>query len=260
MKNIMKKMNKGVVFASGMLLLLCLVLIMGATYVGVKKGEIVGAYVEYIDEDTITVTAGYGECNGSRFELTSDASHDMTSLITTQDFHYIYIDDSASSYPTPTIIDSTDEPSWSDSKLGYYYGNDRCIGVVRNMGFVGHAHVDCFVNNSSQKYVHTNWRVLLTGGEPDYSHQTLEATAHIPVNAIAVSVVAHNTDTDDVVDISVGADEYQDSQLHMEAYEHAKISGWIQLARGGSRDLQWRGDDDDDDAFGVSLLSYQIER
>ncbi|KKK65081.1 hypothetical protein LCGC14_2977750, partial [marine sediment metagenome] len=57
---------------------------------GVNNGQIYQAYVEYKDSDTISVTAGYGECNGSYWKITSKTDHDMTSLAAGEDFHYIY--------------------------------------------------------------------------------------------------------------------------------------------------------------------------
>jgi hypothetical protein len=260
MKNMTNKMNKSIVFVSGMLLVMCLVLMMGATYVGVKKGEVYLAYVEYSDSDTITVTSGYGECNGSRFELTSTTSHDMTSLATAEDFHYIYIDDSASSYPTPTIIDSTTEPSWSDSKLGYYNGNDRCIGVVWSSD--SGATVAEFVNNSSQKYCGA-FEALLETGNPTWEWQTLEATAYIPVNAVAVRL--HVSGADFVNgNVLVSVKTYEDSNgvISKNRYTEQRVdeTAWFELERGASRDLQWKGNDDDSNFFFISRFGYQIER
>jgi len=82
------------------------------------KGKIHGANVTYFDSNTITIRTGYGECCGEYWEITSETNHDLTSLATGEDFHYIYIDDNDSSYPIPTIIDSTTEPVWSDSYQG----------------------------------------------------------------------------------------------------------------------------------------------
>jgi hypothetical protein len=103
------------------------------SYSVASPGMIHRAFVSYKDSDTVTIQPGYGECSLSYWEITSPVDHDMTSLATGEDWHYIYIDDVNSVYPTPTIKDSTVEPVWSDTKLGWYNGYDRCIGVARGV-------------------------------------------------------------------------------------------------------------------------------
>ena len=103
----------------------------GAKYITMPAGMIHRAYVTYKDTDEVTVKTGYGECNGEFWEITSDVDVDLSSSLPSgEDFLYIYIDDSASSYPTPTIIGEPNEPSWSDAMQGWYFGDDRCIGAI----------------------------------------------------------------------------------------------------------------------------------
>jgi|GEM_PF-2323874 len=226
----------------------------------VPKGMIHMAYVEYNDSDTIDVTVGYGECNGSYWEITSTTSHDMTSLASGEDWHYIYIDDSASSYPTPTIIDSTTEPAWSDSKLGYYNGDDRCIGVVWSSS--GSATLDQFMSNSNGRYcVDDILKQVLDDGNPTNSWQTVEATAYIPVNAIAVYVQGQNFDVGpDSVRVEVSAYESGCPRAYNRSYYGACEFEWVDLERGSSRDLRYKGEDNDDNTFDVYIHGYQIER
>ena len=78
----------------------------------------------------VIITAGNFEANGKIYVLNADTTHTLTSLASAQDFHYIYIDDSASSGSTPTFIDSTTEPVFDTVKLGWYNGDNRLVGVV----------------------------------------------------------------------------------------------------------------------------------
>jgi len=58
----------------------------------------------------------------------------------TDDWSYLYIDDSAVQTEGTNIISNTElidnvsEPSWSATKLGYYNGADRCIGAFKTNG------------------------------------------------------------------------------------------------------------------------------
>jgi hypothetical protein len=119
------------------------------------KGDIKGLVLKYVDTDTIYLTAGYGECNGHYFTLASDELYDLTSLGSTEGFHYIYIDDSASSYPsTPVFIDSTVEPAWSDTLQGLYNGYDRCVGVVWSFGNSSIVNFNTVVNGNLVEYIY----------------------------------------------------------------------------------------------------------
>jgi len=95
-----------------------------------EVGGIRGFIPKYNTTTAITLTAGKAEANGKIFDLSSDVSHAMTSLLSAYGLHYIYIDDSASTEPTAVFIDSLTAPSWDVAKCGWYNGDDRCIGVV----------------------------------------------------------------------------------------------------------------------------------
>ena len=86
-----------------------------------------------VDDDTITVGSGVYEVNGTITKITSTITTTAHGEAGT-DFVYLYID--YSEIPSDnvllqaTLIWSTTEPSWSDSLLGWYNGNDRCIFAV----------------------------------------------------------------------------------------------------------------------------------
>ncbi|MCP4153759.1 MAG: hypothetical protein GY757_38895, partial [bacterium] len=209
----------------------------------------------------VTVTAGSGRCDGTEWEITTEIDVDLSGVLPTgEDFIYIYIDDSASSYPTPTIIGSTTEPAWSDSKIGWYNGSDRCIGVVWSpdssatvVDFSATADLECIVDDTTL----IGWAVYL--GNPNGSYQTAETTAYIPVNATKVRLNASNNDSGEL-QILVGAYENTACHLVSDGYNSIFFSGWIELERGWSRDLKWSGQDNDNNNFCVSIIGYTIER
>lgn len=231
-------------------------------YISVPLGTIHDVYVEYNDSNTIDITAGYGECNGNYWEILTKTSHDMTTLASGEDFHYIYVDDDGSAYPDPNIYDSTTEPSYSESKLGFYNGNDRCIGVVWSPD--SSSTMLEFTNNINQQYIMStsgnSVKQILQSGNPDGTSQFLEATAYTPVNAIAALLIAQNSDMDSNLSLWVEAYESHFSRIFDQGYYRCAASGWIELERGASRDFKWNGYDDDDNNFNVHINGYQIER
>lgn len=239
------------------------------SYLGVQKGMIHLAYVEYKDSDTVTITAGYGECNGHYWEVTEPIDYDMTGLTTAEDFHYIYIDDANSLYSDPIFTDSTTEPVWSNAKLGWYNGNNRCIGVVWSPA--GSATILEYVITSDLKWMAKNTnqyiKLALQNGDPDGQDQFLECSDYSPVNSKAILIAASNADTNDTVFVQVHTSDSQYGKLRSNACSSAydvtvtaAINGWLELPRGSSRDLYWSGDDNDNNVFSIHIDGFQIER
>jgi hypothetical protein len=242
-----------------------MILVIGSAFVfghDPVEGYINGAYVVYSSSSYIIVKPGNGECSGTAWEITSDTSVDLSSVLPAgEDFVYIYIDDSASSYPTPTIIGSTTEPAWSDSNLGWYNGDDRCIGVVWVNSY---GNIEEFQNNCQLEYIAVDNAVkqVLTNGNPNSSWQTLEATAYMPVNATAVYTVCSNMDSGDRVLVLLATYETDSQQQGgRDNYGGSILTrGWLSLERGASRDLQWYGEDNDNNTFNVWIYGFRIER
>jgi len=245
------------------ILIVLMILILGSvfTFADTHKNVIFGAYVKYKSSTEITVTAGSGRCNDTFWEITSEIDVNLYSVLPAgEDYLYIYIDDSGSSYPTPTIYGDTTEPTWSDSKIGWYYGNDRCIGTV---WVNSSSNIEQFQNNSSLEYIpYQPIKEVLTGGNPTGSYQTVETTAYIPINATAVYVTALNRDSDgDSCYVAVSPAENANSRLVNSTYKSwSYIYGWLSLDRGFGRDLQWNGSDDDNNEFKIKILGYRIDR
>ena len=93
---------------------------------------------EYSTSSSISINPGRyhhnGSSNGERIlKWDSSLSYSFTSLGTSE-WQYLYIDNSALSGETLTaamLRNSTTGPSWSDTKLGWYSGQDRCILALR---------------------------------------------------------------------------------------------------------------------------------
>lgn len=230
----------------------------GATH----KNVIFGAWVKYNTSSSIYVTAGSGRCNDNFWEVTSETSVNLSSVLPAgEDFLYVYIDDSASSYPTPTFIGSTTEPAWSDSKAGWYNGNDRCIG---SLWCDSYGNIVEFQNNESQEYITFSpdmIKELVTNGNPNGAWQTVESTAYIPVNAKSVYLWANNSDLNGEVFLQVAPYENTHNRILARGYYcQVNTLGWMPLQRGWSRDLKWYGKDDDDNYYLLRVYGYCIER
>lgn len=226
-----------------------------------NKAAIWGAEVVYNSGTEITVREGSGRCNDNFFEITSEIDVNLYSVLPAgEDFLYIYIDDSASSYPTPTIIGSTTEPAFNSTQNSWYNGNDRCIGVV---WCDSSGNIVEFQDNRKQEYilVGANLKTVLSNGNPSGSNQTVETTAYIPVNANAVFVTANNSDTSASVTVQVSPNENGGAAMKQSGY-NTKLytTGWLYMQRGWSRDLKWLGENDDDNLFEILIHGYRIER
>ena len=74
------------------------------------------------------------------FQLGAGGSNADNSALGNDDWYYIYLDDSAivtagtNVIAAAQIVALTNEPAWSDSKRGWYSGNDKCIFAVRTNG------------------------------------------------------------------------------------------------------------------------------
>lgn len=243
-----------------------------SSYYGVMKGTIKGAYVTYNGSEDITVTAGYGECNYRYWEITQNTDISMEDFfpLTAGEYIYIYIDDSASTYPTPTIIGSSAAPTWSESHLGWYNGSDRCIGLIWCADRWSFGQFTVQGNGNSIRYIPSEPMVsLVSGGTPTGLWITITNTSdNCPVNSTAVKVFAYETDSGNV-DLTITSYENEPSggsmgwsdsyELACAGYNRGSINGWIQL--GASRDISWRGaSDDDPQSTYVYLVGFEYER
>lgn len=243
----------------------------GAAVIRSLTGYIEGFVVKYNSTTAITVEAGIIEANNKIYNLASDAIHNMTSLAAAIDIHYIYIDDDASSPPTPTIIDSTVEPAWSDAKRGWYNGDDRCIGAVRSpaasatleyfsVKIIGGKNIEHTIGRKDQ---------LATNMDPSGAWQipnTQNTSGVIPVNAVSVNINLNGGDVGAGVGIyatnaemaAVNISVFQGCFEQFQYYWNGLVTGFFPL--GASRDIRIAGENDDDNTLSAWLFGYGFSR
>ncbi len=115
------------------------------------QGAVVRPQFEYKDGDEIYIDPGVYHHEGTTewgvywnaqitFQLGSGGSNAASDDLNNNDWHYIYIDDSAVVTAATNVLtaseflNDTTEPTWSDAKHGWYNGSDRCIFAVRTDG------------------------------------------------------------------------------------------------------------------------------
>ena len=233
------------------------------------KGTIEGAYVSYYDsDDSIKITPGYGECNGHYWEITEPVYVNVMGIPgpTGDVLRYFYINDSQSSFPTPTIYYSMTSPTWSDAKLGWYSGNDRCIGVLWYGGAWVYPHTKFTVHGDGRlvRFIPEEPIVVCVNGDTPTGSWALmigEDSGSYPVNSTALSISGYATDTGPVMLAVTASDIASTGKLCRELYcmgfKRCSISGWIQL--GDSRDLSWIGEADDDSVY-IYLNGFEYQR
>lgn len=113
----------------------------------------------YVDADTITLQSARYHHNGTAEQITkwdsaltynfgSGGSNAGSENLGASEIHYLYIDDSELSGSTITaarLINNTTAPTFSATELGWYNGNDKCIGAFLTDG-----------SSNLLEFIHTN--------------------------------------------------------------------------------------------------------
>lgn len=243
-----------------------------ATGYSMGLGSIEGYVVGYSDIDTVTITSGFVEANGSFYTLASGTTHDMTSLASGFDFHYIYIDDSESTAPTAVIIDATTEPAWSDAKRGWYNGDDRCIGVIASPS--GSSIINPFmVNGNNSKGI-----VCETGSGTDFIMGTnmnpisgwqipniKDGSAVTPVNATEIKMFIKNSDISQPVAHYLASIEFATLETNIDLGPYISLSyvwdgstTWVIL--GSTRNVVVAGYNVADNDMDVDCKGFKYSR
>jgi hypothetical protein len=233
-------------------------------------GRIEGFLIKYEDATHVDIEPGIIKANGSLYTLSSTYNHLMTSLAAGYDQHYIYIDDDASTPPTPTIIDSTTEPAWSHAKNGWYNGDDRCIGAVPSKSAASQLEY-FFGYKISDRLV----KVMIGGAafqlasvmNPNGAWQTpntQESSYYTPVNAKAVGIRMYNTDAGNPVKMSWTTSENAvitttptDVGTRETSYDELMFT--TKGALDVSRNVKISGLDTNDNNLGAWVVEYDIE-
>lgn len=118
--------------------------------------------------------------SGLTFTFGPGGSNGASESLGASEFHYLYIDDSALSGNILTAArfrNSTTGPIWSDIKLGWYDGNDRCVcAFLTNSSsqILQFWHINDFIRwdsplNPYTGVPDTNWSTQVTFSIPNFS-------------------------------------------------------------------------------------------
>ena len=252
---------------------MCIFLLMGTTLRPTQvgyKGDIKGIVCGYSDADTVTISAGYCDCNGTLYTQAAATTHDITSGVAGQ-FVYIFLDDSASSPSTPVYRSEdsgVETPAYSAAKQGWYSDQtvaDRAVGRVHCSGA---ATMYQFITyKMSDTHIRTQRISVLLGTEQNptgawIAPDDFESSVKLSVMAIEACMYTQSIDIHGAV---FYVTSYEASQVIANFYNFplsststngtASIIDWIPL--GASRNIRYGAADDDDD--GSNYLTLMAE-
>lgn len=231
-----------------------------------------GFVVKYDTTTSIAITSGEIAANGKIYNLSADTTHSMTSLASAFDMHYIYIDDSESTVPDAVIIDSTTEPTFSDSKRGFYSGDDKCISVVVSpAGSSTIGYFDTVVISPTIIEYYYNMSAfpqMATAMDPSGVWQKPfpnDGSAVTPVNANKIYLRFSGLDLGGQANIFIANKDFTDddstiNNAYIRWAAGETIMGSIMLALGASRDVRITGNDGDDNAMNLNCSGFGIKR
>lgn len=232
----------------------------GTLITNMLKGYINGAYVGRDSNTQVAISPGTVEVGGKIAIITSEIIHTVTSLQSARDFHYIYIDDSQTTYPYGVdIIDTTTEPTYNAAKKGYYNGNDRCIGVVYSPSS---STTIMASSQSREATLFLNWVTLDTNNYADDTFHTLTTSTDpdIPVMATKIFLLVRAADTGSFYVKSIRTSAGTGQEV-CAGYESGTCSLTISLPR-GDRGTEYRNESNDNtgSANDTVLKGFEIER
>lgn len=127
------------------------------------SGYVQRAKFSYVDADTITIGPGAYHHSGTTSQVVYwDSTLTFDSTDSGSAWYYLYIDDSAIVSAGTNLLtaaeftNSTTAPTWSDTKRGWYNGNDRCIFAY----FVSSGSIVSFTHDGSDYFM---FRVAFDG-------------------------------------------------------------------------------------------------
>jgi hypothetical protein len=229
-----------------------------------------GFFVKWNSFTSVKITSGTIEANGKVYTLASDITHNMTSLAVAFDFHYIYIDDSASTAPTPVIIDTTTEPTFDSTRRGWYNGDDRMVGVVPSVDFAAQVFVFETFQRSKTIIFHaglSSFTTMSTGQLPAGAWQTPninDADVVTPVNAVGIGIAPTSVHIANIASVYVSTAEFaaiqptiDRGQWELTGFDFAGIVTWLTL--GPSRQIKVAVEPSDS-SFGINCIGFEYTR
>lgn len=245
-----------------------------AYYATRPYGEIKGTALIWVNSTTIKLAPGYGEINGNYWEVTpSDplvtTGYALSGLTSTATgvYQYIYISSASSTLPLITLRNSTTAPTRDATKLGWYDGNDRCIGVV---WILPSGALSQFLTVDEETYLCAP-ALIVSGGPVSTTYpgslaamNLTSSSQYLPVNVkrarmeISCDMGANNV----LAEVHIISDDgtYL-SKLPTSGYRKAIVGGWVDIARTASRNFRWFAYSSiSNNSVNIWINGYQIER
>lgn len=242
------------------------------SYFNMELGQINGANVKYVDQNTVDITPGYGECNGKYWEITSTQTVDVsTGSLDNDHIIYICIDDSANSYP---LLDSSSdfivydedstptEPTWSDAKQGWYVEDDRCIGAVLWDDSESEIIPFNILNESIFTLEDTKFHVQTNGITDDtWRNTSIDVDNVTPANSFAILFLAENTRISGDYQVYFCVRSVANTQMMLcdSGYLNGTSENFLYTGY-ADRSIQYNGENDDADSMYISIKGWKFSR
>lgn len=234
-------------------------------------GLIKGARLSWVSGTTIKVGVGFGENAGEYWEIVPEdayatTGYALTGLTTSANgvFQYLYIDKANSLFPSVALSNSMTAPAWRDIYMGWYNGQNRCVGAI---WIKPDGNLVNFICPQDDVYRCTLMSITSTGGVsttwPNWN--AWDCSSFVPVNAYEISAECTVTCNGPTFWAYCTAALKTGTELGTDRYEYSSISAsvndWLPLGRGAAREVLWQ-------AFAQStngwtkrgLHGYKIER
>jgi len=236
------------------------------------KGTADGFVVKFANTTQVTITAGIYEVDGTLFNLNADVSHTLTGLTAgALDYHYIYLDKSASTVNIPVFFNETTEAVENLVKNGWYHPTnteDRLVGVIEKIS--GVANIQYFDTLITDNKVIRKLSISHTLGlnqSPTGAWQstTSPLSDFVPVNAVEAAIRVFSANVGSVARVSWRMNEGAAIETNifnafpfLQNNEAGFTNAWGPL--GASRNIQTAGGVADDNDLDTFVLGYGYTR
>lgn len=231
----------------------------------ILAGDIKRAYIYYKDADEVYIKTGYGDCGGKYWEIESDITYSFGTIAATSNpiVYYIYIDDSAATYPSlnaASFTHSTTAPTWSDDKQGWYNTDDRCIGAVL---INSEEEIQPFEATADCKMYFTT--MLQTGSnmtsDDTWRYPGIDTDNVTPINTKSIFYYAATQSTGPTwVRIGSASSNFANQRGGFSYGTSVGRSSWIDVSPGGDRTMGVCGYSSNSSVTNAWLKGWQIER
>lgn len=245
-------------------------------------GVVEGAYTYFVSTNEVEIGPGYGDANGTFWQVTTNLRHTVTSMTANAQGVYYILIDSINGSGEPVLTDTATHPTNDPSRGGLYVGNARFIGG--GTSFSNTTEIFEFTTlQSGRILLHTNGIEIAASDDPDSTWKAGNRNAcgqFIPTNSSMALVYAQSQDDGRC---SVGAIAAENANFaggpnpnfgpfppsppatalwtinNNEATPtYCGILGWLDL--GPSGDVFPGAEDDDDNSLFCYMIGFEMNR